>query len=302
MGSFRQILAATDFSEDARQAAFRAAILAHEHGAGLELLHVVTESSVRTLESFAGMPTDISARLTGEAGAALAALATDISRRYGIEPTIRTAMGDPADTIAAMAENADLLAMGPRGAGGLRDLFLGAVTDRVLRRSSGPVLVVKRPPDEPYARVLVPVAFGPHSAGALQTALLLAPDAETTVFHAFIVPYEASLSLAGLRDDQVRAYRETARAAAMAGVEELLTGLGVGGVRVRRSVEGGESVPLILAKAAELESDLVVIGRRGRGPVEEFFLGSVTRHILSGSPADVLIVGARPDRRPASTA
>lgn len=295
MGPIRQLLAATDFSDDARHAAFRAAILAREHGANLELLHVVTESSVRSLESFAGIPKDIGARLIDEAGSALADLAGEIARRYGVEPFQQIVLGDPAATIAATAAKSDLVALGPRGAGGLRDLFVGTVADRVLRKCKKPVLVVRRPPDGPYRKVLVPVAFGPHSASALKVALGVAPEAKTTVFNAFTIPYEPSLQLAGLREDQIQAYRRTARAAALAGVEELLSNAGVSAVRVRRSVENGAPVALILAKATELESDLLVIGKRGRSALEDLFLGSVTRHVLSGAPGDVLIVGADPD-------
>ena len=43
MSTIRSILAATDFSVSAATAAHRAAQLASEHAAGLDLLHVVPE-------------------------------------------------------------------------------------------------------------------------------------------------------------------------------------------------------------------------------------------------------------------
>lgn len=302
MDPTRRFIAAIDFSDDARNAAIRASLLAREHGAKLELLHVVTESSVRSLQSFVGVPADMGARLIDEAGAALADLAEEISRLSGVDPDPHVEIGDPAEIIAAATERSELVAIGAHGAGGLRDLFLGGVADRVLRKAKRPVLVVKRPPEGPYSRVLVPVAFGRHSLAALHVALTLAPEAHITVFNAFTVPYEPSLYLAGLRQDQVQAYKDTARDAALAGMNELLANLGIGAIRIRRSVENGDAVPLILAKAAESESDLVVIGKQGRSALSDLLLGSVTRHVLSGAEGDVLIVGGEAGTPPADAA
>ncbi|MNE05091.1 Universal stress protein family protein [compost metagenome] len=36
--------------------------------------------------------------------------------------------------------------------------------------------------------------------------------------------------------------------------------------------------------------ELIVIGKRGQGPLEELLLGSVTTHILSQARGDVLVI------------
>jgi nucleotide-binding universal stress UspA family protein len=53
--------------------------------------------------------------------------------------------GRPADRIVEIAnkENFDLIVMGSRGAGGVKEFFLGSVSDRVADEAHCPVLLVK---------------------------------------------------------------------------------------------------------------------------------------------------------------
>jgi nucleotide-binding universal stress UspA family protein len=53
--------------------------------------------------------------------------------------------GRPADRIVEIAnkENFDLIVMGSRGAGGVKEFFLGSVSDRVADEAHSPVLLVK---------------------------------------------------------------------------------------------------------------------------------------------------------------
>lgn len=56
-----------------------------------------------------------------------------------------TAMGSPAVEIVRYAEDvgADLLVLGSRGLGGLRELLLGSVSSAVVHRAHCPVMVVR---------------------------------------------------------------------------------------------------------------------------------------------------------------
>jgi nucleotide-binding universal stress UspA family protein len=53
--------------------------------------------------------------------------------------------GRPADEIVQFAkiENFDLIVMGSRGIGGIKEFFLGSVSDRVADQANCPVLIVK---------------------------------------------------------------------------------------------------------------------------------------------------------------
>lgn len=286
------ILAGTDFSPHARHAVLRGALLARESGDRLRMLHVLSAPLLSSLKSLLGMPVDIEGRLQQRAVAELERLAAEIERMTGVTAEAGVTTGDTVEELVEAALETQLLILGAHGESGLRDFFLGSVAERSLRRSRRPVLVVKRPPTEPYRRVLVPVAFGPHSRAALRAAMDIAPTAEVTVFHSFALPFESTLQLAGIDDEQVEVYRTEARAEALSKIRDLIAALGPEGGRIGRAVEHGDAAPTILAKQAEMGSDLLVMGRRGEIPLQGVLLGSVTRHILFSSSADVLVVGA----------
>jgi nucleotide-binding universal stress UspA family protein len=56
------------------------------------------------------------------------------------------------------------------------------------------------------------------------------------------------------------------------------------------AVERSDATHVVLDKETEYNADLIVIGKQGRSALEGFFLGSVTRHILSNSKCNVLVV------------
>ena len=62
-----------------------------------------------------------------------------------IKITKQLVNGRPADMIVEIAnkENFDLIVMGSRGAGGIKEFFLGSVSDRVADEARCPILLVK---------------------------------------------------------------------------------------------------------------------------------------------------------------
>ena len=80
-------------------------------------------------------------------------------------------------------------------------------------------------------------------------------------------------------------------------IRDLIHGFKDDAYRISYAVERGGVSRVILAKEEELSADLIVIGKHGRSMVEEWLLGSVTRHVLAGSKCDVLVVHERSERR-----
>jgi nucleotide-binding universal stress UspA family protein len=118
-----------------------------------------------------------------------------------------------------------------------------------------------------------------------------------TVLHAFSVPFEARLNLAGVAQDDIDRYRLDARHEAVRHVDSILRDVDIGDRLVRRSIEPGEAPRLILRREKELGADLIVIGKHGDSLLDVMFLGSVTRHIIGGSKCDVLVVGEEAEQQ-----
>ena len=290
MSAFDPVLAAVDFSDDARRAAHRAALVAVEQGARLELLHVLSNTSAASLRDLLRPHAGVQAQVLGGVRAMLEELASDLAARTGVSGTPRVEQGEVLPSILAAARQAALLVVGAHGWNPLRDLILGSTAERLLGRCRRPVLVVRRPPRGPYRRVIAAMDFSPHSLNALAMAMRIAPGADIILVHAFGIPFEGKLRIAGVDEERLREYRMQARHQAL--TEMVATVAAIDGDRSRLShaVAHGHPPQLILAKTRQLRADLVVIGRRGRSAAEDFLLGSVTRHVLSDAKCDVLVV------------
>ncbi|HQZ02350.1 MAG TPA: universal stress protein [Thauera sp.] len=293
MQPLRTILATTDLSALARHAVARAALIAAETGARLSLQHVVNVGAFDALRHLLDAESaGLQQKLLDEVGDEVQVLAADIGRRFGVSPDVHVMVGSVQGEISSHADaiDAELLVLGARGAGFVRELLIGSTTERVLRKTRRSLLVVKQIAHETYRRVLLPVDFSPRSVEALHRAYTVAPQAELVLLHAFEVPFEGKLRYAGVDEGAISGLRIQAKRDATAKMNELVAAAGVDEGRVRRLVLHGEPTAQILAQEQEQDCDLIVIGKRGLGLFEELLLGSVTKHILAQSTADVLVI------------
>jgi nucleotide-binding universal stress UspA family protein len=294
MNAIRSLVAATDFSDHARNGLARAACIAAEQQAALVLLHVMNGPSLKSLRDLLGQPADVEARLINEVKCTLDQIAADIAGERQVPVTSRVEIGTVLTEILTAAEQADLLVMGAHGVSPIRDLIFGSTAERLLGKCMRPALVVKRAPQDAYWRVLVPVDFSPYSASVLRAAMRIAPKSQIYVCHAFDVPFEGKLWLAGASNEKIDNYRVQARQKALTAIRDLIERVGGrNAFHISSVIERGDATQVILNKETEYNADLIVIGKHGRSALEEFFLGSVTRHILSNSKCDVLVVNEK---------
>jgi len=292
MNRIQTLLATTDLSAPARHAMVRAAMVAADNGARLAVTHVVSRSALDDLRHLlVWAPEGIEERLIDEARDAVRQLVADVGERLGVTADVHVVAGQVLGEITSHADaiDAGLLVMGARGADFMRELLLGSTTERVLRKTTRPLLVVKQFPHESYRRVLVPVDFSSRSLAAVQFARALAPGAELVLVHAFDVPFEGKLRLAGVEDVAINAYRVAAKREALDRMNGLIADTGLPDGGVRRVVVHGDPTSRILEQEQEHDCDLIVIGKHGQSVLEELLLGSVTRHVLARSAADVLV-------------
>lgn len=285
------VVAATDFSDCARHAAHRAALLAAQLGAALTLLHVVNRSFLASLQDMFGSTAQAGQELTLDAARMLDEQVAELRTLAGVAglpaPHTKVTLGSVHDELLAGCARTTLLVLGAQGDNPLRDLLIGSTAERLLRHATQPVLVVRRAPRGPYRRVLVPIDFSPASADAMDLVERFAPGAVTTFVHAFDVPFEGKLRFAGVARDVIQAHHERAHREALAKLADLERR--GSNPRLAPIVLQRHPVRLILEAEKTRDADLIVIGRQGQSMVEEFMLGSVARRVLADAQCDVLV-------------
>ena len=128
---FRDVLYATDFSENAARA--------------YDFFPTLTGATERAYLLHVGSPSDSGS--TSDAEARLEELATDLRDRTGFEVETNVRSGKPVDEITAEEERvgATTTLVGARGTSRLRRLLLGSTAESVVARGSNNVLLV--PPE-----------------------------------------------------------------------------------------------------------------------------------------------------------
>ncbi len=278
----QSLLVATDFSADARNAALRGAQLARAHGAARGvLLHVPP-----------AIPFDLELELRASAAMerALEAHAAEIERESGFAFEPRLGSGNVVGALAAAASGFDLAVLGARGVNPLRDLAIGSSAERLLRKAPCPVLIVKAAPTGAYQRVLVPLDFSPDSRAALALTARIAPQAGLTLVHAYDLPFEGKLGIAGASQDDIERYRSQAYERAGMQIDQAVTAAGLAPERTVRVVDRAYPPKLIQDSARALRAELIAIGKHGGSMLEDLLLGSVTLHTLAAAECDVLVV------------
>ncbi len=195
-------------------------------------------------------------------------------------------IGSPAETIVSMAEEqkADLIVMGARGLGPVKERLLGSVSHRILTLAHCATLIVNGPV-KAMKQILLPLQ-GPFDAEAAIRFLQLKPFHDAAELTLLTVlpsteppwPGDAAASAASTEILEEQAdYIE--------GVAARLRAIGYQAHGV--AVVGTPST-MILQEATTLRSDLILMGTRGRQGITRFVLGSVSHAVLHKTPCPVL--------------
>lgn len=290
MQKIRKLLAATDFSEPARDAVVRAAYLAKQTDAQLDLMHVINSSSLTELRKLLGLTDEVDSTLEDDSRAMLLELCKSIEHQTGLAPAPQLRTGLVEEEVMKAAEQSDMLVLGARGQSPLREVFLGTTAEKLLRKSSRPVLINKAPAEGPYKRVMVTMDLVSGSGATLEMAMQIAPDAKISVVHVFDLPFEGKLWLAGVSESDIQRYRNQATQQAHEKICTIAASACGPTVMLNPIIKNGDAARVILEQHEGLAPDLIIVGRRNRLAIGEMLLGSVTRHILSYARCDVLIV------------
>lgn len=134
--------------------------------------------------------------------------------------------------------------------------------------------------------VVVPVDFSPGSEQALERALRLpvGPKTKVTLLHVLPDDIPGVLRKQAVRESEARLEKVLARAHQLA----LADGLSPRQF-VADAVEG-DPAQQILKRAHTVEADLICLGRHGRRPVADLFIGSVAQKVARQGDVPVLVV------------
>jgi nucleotide-binding universal stress UspA family protein len=293
MSSISCIVVATDFSEFSERAVQRAARIAKQHHAELHVLHVVRPldlypSLTLTPDEFGHSDQE----LQQAEQTRVEAVAASLSTQFGIRVRPVTRLGRAHTEIAAYALEvaADLVVAGSRGESTLMDLFLGSTASRLLRVATCPVLIVKKPADEPYRKVLAAVDFSPVSAVVVSHAISLADGARVDALHVLGSEVEQRLRKAKFVRIDIADWLTRLRTEAEQQLDALLVPAEQGAA-VGRLVQPGFAPAVICQSIEAMGVDLVVLGRHGYGGgLQDWLLGSVSKDVAHAAACDVLLI------------
>ena len=205
--------------------------------------------------------------------------------------------GDAAKEIRHEAERLPfgLLICGTHGRSGFERLFLGSVTEKVLRSTRVPVLTIPplvREPGPPlYKTILCPLDFSDSSLRALEYALSLAQEANArlVLLHAIEdVPGDAGVAALGLLS--VRDYYQQIEQDAFTRLKSAVPDDARVWSRPEERVVKGRAYKEILKMVVDEGVDLVVMGVQGKGIVDRFVFGSTTHRVIREAGCPVLTV------------
>ena len=205
-------------------------------------------------------------------------------------------IGHPAEEIVGLAEqlDSDCIVVGSHGTSGIRRFLLGSVSDYVLQYASCSVLIVKK--DHIHCaetgkplRLLLSYDDSPSARKAVEFCASLPMDEQAKVTALTVLPL-------------VKMYRQDIRQRlswlwlekkkqALAALERVKEEIGLTTQHVETQLRESPDVSdEILQAATELDSDLIVLGHKGKGAIKKFLLGSVTTRIAHHAPCSVLAV------------
>ena len=306
MSAFRHLLVPLDGSGLAEAVLSATAALAERLGASLTLLHVMEQDAPATIHG--------ERHLTDEGDAER--YLEDVQRRLalGDRPVARhvhqAKEGDVALAIVQHAEElrVDLIVMSTHGRGGLRELVVGSIAQRVLQRGAAPIFLIQpaRGAPAPFAcrTILVPLDGTAAHEPALDAAVELARAFGARLHLVIVVPTPATLSggtaaVGTMMPLATTALLDLATEGAAEYMRRQVERLRASGLEATAEVRRGEPAANLVEAAEHAGADVITMASHGRAGLEAFWEGSVSAKVVARFGRPVLLVRATDTPPPA---
>jgi nucleotide-binding universal stress UspA family protein len=291
MPIIERILCPVDFSDPSALAYAYAASIASRYKATVVLQHVIDLTPYYRYYEFPTAYEELCGPLRAEAARKLG----DFAKKHncvGAQTECLVEDGAVTDSILDLAEDKamSLIVMGTHGLRGIDRLALGSVTEKVLRKACCPVLAVRKAAHDYAAltgepelaelqRILYCTDFSEPSEQAWDHAVSLAAQ------------YHAELTLLHVLDDiSSSSDIEAETAKALERLVEPIPSWVRDNVVTRPVVRVGKAYQQIIQLALESQTDLIIMGVRGRNALDIAVFGSTTHRVVQSGPCPVLTV------------
>ena len=197
-------------------------------------------------------------------------------------------VGSPAEVIvtAAEQEKTDLIVMGARGLGPIKERLLGSVSHRILTSAPCAKLIVSGP-IRTIQQVLLPLRSSSDTEDAIRF-LELKPFRQSVELTLLSVLPDIP-PLVGMAAGGTEAYQAREKENAQLFLQSAANRLERSGYSARSQVLMGTAVESILAQARGRNVDLILMGSRGRHGLSRLMLGSVSHAVLHSAPCPILV-------------
>jgi nucleotide-binding universal stress UspA family protein len=290
------IFCATDFSKLAEEVVAYGIALAQEFNAKLLVCHVVDFPTVSMYGEAVAGPIEHQNRFMEYARG-------EISRLIGnaaIDSQAIVTLGNTTEEISRLVVdfNADLVITATHGRSGLKRFFLGSVTERLMRTLPCPLLVLRGSEDEkesklqnfPFKKILVGCDFSPDSDLAFKNSLSMAQEFESELHMIHVVEPTGYKDLFKMAAEQGDKFKQDLFDMIKGRLKSMVPEEALNWLTLHTHLLVGKPYEEIIRYAEINGIDLIAIGIRGHGMVEDLLVGSTTDRVIRRAPCPVLSI------------
>jgi len=290
------IFCATDFSKQAQEVVAYGITLAKEFNAKLIVCHVVDFPTVSMYGEAVSGPIEHQNRFMDYAK-------SEISRLVGDAPIDSQAivtLGNTTEEISRLVVefNADLVITATHGRSGLKRFFLGSVTERLMRTLPCPLLVLRGAEEGaepalqkfPFKRILVGCDFSSDSDLAFKNSLSMAQEFQSELHMVHVVEPSGYKDLFKMPAESGDKFKEDLFDMIKGRLKSMVPDEALNWLTLNTHLLVGKPYDEIIRYAEINDMDLIVLGIRGHGMVEDLLVGSTTDRVIRRAPCPVLSI------------
>jgi nucleotide-binding universal stress UspA family protein len=284
---YKNIIVGFDDSEFSKLALAESALWVKNHGGKILLVHAVFFNE----EEFVTAAEQLEKRY--ELGKKMCLLAHETtSAKYNLNGNLDSIIceGEPHEVLVdvADAKKADLIALGTHGRKGLKKLFLGSVTSRVIVSSPCDVLVVNKQRADfkgKYGSILLSYDGSEFSKRALIRSCEMARLDGSDITALYVIPQEEMPEFFITESMKNTLKKEAEKI--MEGAKKLAAD---NSITIKTEVMEGNEAERLVETASRLKSDLIIRGPHGWTGLNKAVMGSIIENVIIHAPCPVLTI------------